>query len=154
MAVEIERKFLVKNEEWRNQVDESFEISQGYLNSSIDRNVRVRIKGEQAFLTIKTKTKSITRTEFEYEIPLEDGLQLIDICEKPIIKKRRHLIIQNQHTWELDVFKLENQGLLIAEIELSSEEEQFKTPSWLGKEVSDDTRYFNSALIKHPFSKW
>lgn len=154
MAVEIERKFLVKNEEWRNQVDESFEISQGYLNSSIDRNVRVRIKGEQAFLTIKTKTKSITRTEFEYEIPLEDGLQLIDICEKPIIKKRRHLIIQNQHTWELDVFELENQGLLIAEIELSSEEEQFKTPSWLGKEVSDDTRYFNSALIKHPFSKW
>jgi adenylate cyclase len=154
MAVEIERKFLVKNEEWRNQVDESFEISQGYLNSSIDRNVRVRIKGEQAFLTIKTKTKSITRTEFEYEIPLEDGLQLIDICEKPIIKKRRHLIIQNQHTWELDVFELENQGLLIAEIELNSEEEQFKTPSWLGKEVSDDTRYFNSALIKHPFSKW
>lgn len=154
MAVEIERKFLVKNEEWRNQVDESFEISQGYLNSSIDRNVRVRIKGEQAFLTIKTKTKSITRTEFEYQIPLEDGLQLIDICEKPIIKKRRHLIIQNQHTWELDVFELENKGLLIAEIELSSEEEQFKTPSWLGKEVSDDTRYFNSALIKHPFSKW
>lgn len=154
MAVEIERKFLVRNEEWRNQVDESFEISQGYLNSSIDRNVRVRIKGEQAFLTIKTKTKSITRTEFEYEIPLEDGLQLIDICEKPIIKKRRHLIIQNQHTWELDVFELENQGLIIAEIELSSEEEQFKTPSWLGKEVSDDTRYFNSALIKHPFSKW
>jgi adenylate cyclase len=154
MALEIERKFLVENEEWKNQISESFEIAQGYLNSAIDRNVRVRIKGESAFLTIKGKTTSLTRTEFEYEIPLEDGLQLIELCEKPIIKKTRHIILQDQHTWELDVFELENEGLIVAEIELNSEEEKFTAPTWLGKEVSDDTRYFNSALIKLPFNKW
>lgn len=154
MAVEIERKFLVRNESWRKDVQENFSIKQGYLNSDTARNVRVRIKGEKGFLTIKGKTKNISRVEFEYEIPLFDAKELIKLCVKPIIEKVRHEIVYDGNTWEIDEFFGENKGLVIAELELKSEHQIYNSPEWIGKEVSNDSRFYNSSLIQNPYSLW
>lgn len=152
--LEIERKFLVTNDTWKREVNGSTVIKQGYLNSTPERTVRIRVRGEKGYLTIKGKNESLTRKEFEYEIPLKEAEQLLELCEKPIIEKTRHLVQQGNFTWEIDVFDGYNQGLTVAEIELESEEQQFKIPNWIGKEVSNDARYYNSALIKLPYSKW
>lgn len=154
MATEIERKFLVKNDSWKKEVTSSKVFSQGYLSSNEMRTVRIRIAESRAFLTIKSKSQGISRQEFEYEIPVNEAKELLELCEKPTIEKTRHEIKLGNHTWEIDVFEKENKGLIIAEIELKDEAESFEIPDWIGNEVSDDNRYFNSNLIKNPFGSW
>jgi adenylate cyclase len=154
MGLEIERKFLIKNDSWKNEIKKTVSIRQGYLNSEVERTVRIRIQGEQGVLTIKGKNQNVTRKEFEYQIPLDDALNLLSMCEKPIIKKTRFLIPSNRSTWEIDVFDGENKGLVIAEIELTSEEESFDIPNWLGEEVSSESKYYNSSLITNPYGNW
>lgn len=154
MSKEIERKYLLKNNDWRKLSTSSFKIKQGYLNSNIERTVRVRRIGDKALLTIKSKNEGITRSEYEYEIPVKDAISLLDLCEKPIIEKTRSIVVFENKTWEIDEFEGENKGLIIAEIELSSENEKFILPDWIGKEVSDDVRYYNSSLILNPYCTW
>lgn len=152
MATEIERKFLVVGGAWRSA--NGTRICQGYLNRDKSRTVRVRIAGEQAYLTVKGATQGNTRAEFEYEIPLADAEQLLALCDGPTIQKVRHNVMHQCHLWEVDVFEGENAGLVVAEIELASEDEVFARPPWLGQEVSDDSRYFNSQLASHPYCNW
>jgi adenylate cyclase len=154
MAFEIERKFLINDDSWNMDSDNGTLLRQGYLNSKAERTVRVRISGNKGILTIKGKNENLTRKEFEYQIPLDEAMNLLQLCEKPIIEKTRYLIIKDKHTWEIDVFEGENKGLIVAEIELTSEQETFEIPSWLGKEVSFETKYYNSSLIANPYSKW
>ena len=152
MAKEIERKFLVK-ESWQPQ-DEGIKIAQGYLSTVPERTVRVRIKGNKGYLTIKGKNQGISRTEFEYEIPLGDAEELLKLAEQPILSKTRYLEQHGNRLWEIDVFAGENQGLVVAEVELPDEQADFSRPDWLGQEVSGDVRYYNANLIKKPFSLW
>lgn len=154
MGLEIEKKFLIKNDNWKQFVSEEKEITQGYLNANPNRTVRVRIAGKRGFLTIKSKSKGSVRSEFEYEIPIEDATELIELCEKPILSKTRFIVKFENHTWEIDVFEKENKGLVVAEIELSKEDEFFLTPDWIGKEVTEETKYYNSQLIENPYSEW
>ena len=154
MGTEIERKFLVISDSWRKEAAGT-RYQQGYLCAVKERTVRVRAAGEKAFLTIKGKSQGISRSEYEYEIPLADARELLDtLCERPLIEKTRYKIKVERHTWEIDVFEGENQGLIVAEIELKSEDEPFARPDWVGAEVTSDTRYFNANLIKLPFSRW
>lgn len=154
MAKEIERKFLVKTAAWKPQ-NEGIHFKQGYLNTQKERVVRVRIEGDKAKLTIKGVTTGVTRSEFEYVIPVEDASLLLDnLCEKPLIDKHRHAEVHGGKTWEIDVFHGDNEGLVVAEIELKSETETFVRPDWAGEEVSSDPRYFNSNLLKNPFKNW
>ena len=153
MAKEIERKFLVKGDAWRT--DNGTLIRQGYLHNEIDGTVRVRTKGERAYLTIKGGTTGITRLEFEYEIPLEEANQILEeLCHKPLIEKIRHEINLGEFKWEIDEFLEENAGLVVAEIELEDENQEFPRPDWLGIEVSNDFRYQNANLVNNPYSKW
>jgi adenylate cyclase len=155
MATEIEHKFLLANDDWRALVTRSADYQQGYLNSDNTSSVRVRIADQQAWLNIKSATIGTQRQEFEYEIPLADAHYMIShLCHKPLIEKTRHFVAVGIHVWEIDEFAGENQGLCVAEIELSMQGEQFIKPSWLGKEVTDDVRYYNSQLGKHPYSTW
>lgn len=154
MAKEIERKYLVDVNAWVPQ-GEGIHFKQGYLNSQKERVVRVRIEGARAKLTIKGITTGITRSEFEYAIPVDDAAILLDqLCEKPLIDKHRHKEQHGGHTWEIDVFHAENEGLVVAEVELASEDEKLELPPWAGAEVSGDPRYFNSNLLTHPYSTW
>ena len=154
MGKEIERKFLIKGEAWRALAQGTM-YRQGYLNSAKERTVRVRTVGEKAFLTIKGITVGATRAEYEYEIPFGDCNALLDnLAEKPLIEKKRYKIKRGDFTWEIDEFFGENLGLIVAEIELLSEDQAFDKPEWVGEEVTGDPRYFNSNLIKHPFTKW
>lgn len=154
MPQEIERKFLLANNDWKTDADRSVTMKQGYLNAAKERTVRIRIAGEQAFLTIKGPVAGVTRPEFEYEVPINDAQAMISLCEQPVIEKTRYYLETGTHTWEIDVFAGENEGLMVAEIELSSEAEHFARPTWLGEEVSGDSRYYNSSLIKQPFLLW
>nr|WP_314899189.1 CYTH domain-containing protein [uncultured Deefgea sp.] len=153
MAVEIERKFLVASDAWREQISRSTRIAQGYLCTDIERTVRVRTKGEAAFLTIKGKNAGISRAEFEYAIPVADALAMLQLCPN-VLDKTRHLVDIDGHTFEVDEFHGANAGLIVAELELSSEDAAYPQPAWLGAEVSGDTRYYNSALSITPFSQW
>lgn len=152
MAIEIERKFLVIGNEWRNAPAVFY--SQGYLNRDKARTVRVRIAGEQAFLTVKGMSQGMSRAEFEYEIPLADARQLLTLCEQPLIEKYRRNISFAGFVWEVDEFLGENQGLVVAEIELPAEDTLFTLPEWIGEEVTQDSRYFNSNLSRSPYSQW
>jgi CYTH domain-containing protein len=153
MGQEIERKFLVEGESWRT--GPGTRIRQGYLRNEIGGTVRVRTKGERAFLTIKGSMTGITRPEFEYEIPLEDANQILDsLCLKPLIEKIRYEMRMGRFKWEVDEFLGENAGLIVAEIELEDENQDFPKPDWLGREVSGDIRYQNANLVKNPYSKW
>lgn len=154
MGVEIERKFLLKNEGWRSVVSSKTVIKQGYLNSEKERTVRIRVRNDKGYLTVKGENTNATRQEFEYEIPVLDAESMLLLCQKPIIEKVRNLVQVEGKTWEIDDFGGENHGLILAEIELESEEEKFNIPSWIGEEVTDDSRYFNSSLITHPYSKF
>ncbi|MCB1859745.1 MAG: CYTH domain-containing protein [Gammaproteobacteria bacterium] len=155
MATEIERKFLVKNELWRSQVVSETRIKQGYLSNNANASVRIRVGNGRAHLNIKSATIGIRRLEFEYEIPVEDAEMMLEgIAEKPFIDKTRYLVRWGDHTWELDVFGGDNQGLVVAELELVAEDESFLVPEWAGDEVSDDVRYYNVNLIKHPYTQW
>lgn len=153
MAAEIERKFLVAADSWRGGGD-GLRIAQGYLSQDPDRTVRVRIAGEQAWLTIKGRNEGIKRLEFEYEIPLTDARELLALCLPSVIDKTRHRISHAGHVWEVDDFHGENAGLVVAEVELADETDSPELPSWVGAEVSADERYFNSCLADFPYSKW
>ncbi len=155
MGIEIERKFLVVNDGWRKDVISETRLKQGYLANQERASVRVRIAGQQAHLNIKSATLGIRRSEFEYEIPLSDAEDMLEkVAIRPFIDKTRHRVKCGEHIWEVDLFHGENRGLIVAEIELSSEDESFKIPEWVGDEVSGDARYFNVCLVKHPFCKW
>ena len=153
---EIERKFLVTNTDFISESNSNNRIVQGYLNSDPSRTVRVRIKGEQGFLTIKGKGNAsrTTRFEWEKEIDVAEAESLLLLCEKGIIDKIRYEILVGKHTFEVDVFSGENQGLIMAEVELSNENDFFEKPKWLGNEVTGDKRYYNSYLSKNPFISW
>lgn len=155
MPIEIERKFLLANDHWRAQSDKGVVMRQGYLSGSKRSSVRVRIAGEQANLNIKSTTLGITRQEYEYPIPLTDASELLDtLADGPLIEKTRYHVQHDAHTWEIDVFAGDNQGLVVAEIELENEDEAFEKPEWLGEEVSADPRYYNVCLVKHPYKDW
>ena len=154
MGVEIERKFLLAGDGWR-KLGEPVLLRQGYLSSNPDRTVRVRIEGATGTLTIKGRSVGATRSEWEYEIPLDEAGELLDrLCEQPVIEKHRRRIAFGAHIWEIDEFLGANQGLVVAEVELEFEEQQFDKPEWIGEEVTHDRRYFNSSLISQPFSAW
>jgi len=158
MAIEIERKFLLKNDSWK--IDEKGNgivgtaFRQGYLKTE-GVTVRVRLEGERSKLTIKGKTVGMSRLEYEYDIPLADANEMLDkLCQKPIIEKTRYLRNEGELTWEIDIFEGENTGLMVAEVELASEDQIVPLSSWVGEEVTGDVRYYNSNLVNNPFTRW
>lgn len=154
MGTEIERKFLVTDMPWHDQAP-SMLLWQGYLSTVPDRTVRVRLHGDAATLTIKGRTHGATRAEYEYPLPIEDAREMLGtLCVQPTIEKTRYHVRHEGHTWDVDVFHGVNDGLVVAEVELSSEDEVFARPPWLGAEVTDDSAYYNSNLIAAPFSTW
>mgnify|MGYP002514038724 CR=1 FL=1 len=155
MAQEIERKFLVAGD-FKQYARKSEHIVQGYLNSTPERTVRVRIKDDKGYMTVKgiSSQSGVSRFEWEKEIPVNEARELIKICEPGVIDKTRYLINVGSHTFEVDEFYGENEGLVMAEIELSSEDEEFIRPSWLGEEVTGDIRYYNSVLMTNPYKRW
>lgn len=154
MGVEIERKFLVTGEDWR-LLGEPVLLRQGYLNTDPARTVRVRVEGGQGVLTIKGKNVGATRGEWEYPIPLDEAAELLDtLCPAPLVEKFRTRVTVGSHVWEVDEFLGANKGLLVAEIELAAEDEMFLLPDWVGAEVTGEARYYNSALIKQPYTAW
>lgn len=155
MAQEIERKFLV-NGEFKNLAIKQTRITQGYLSSVPERTVRVRIKGDKGFITIKGigNASGASRYEWEKEIPVNEVEELLKICEPGVIDKTRYLVKNGDHVFEVDEFYGDNEGLIVAELELKSEDESFSKPEWLGEEVTGDARYFNSMLMKNPYTNW
>ncbi|MFN3860213.1 MAG: CYTH domain-containing protein [Roseateles sp.] len=154
MGIEIERKFLVAGDGWRAQAGSATRFSQGYLSRDPARTVRVRVAGQQGFLTIKGATSGAARAEFEYAIPLADAQQLLALSDGPVVDKIRHLCVVDGMTWEVDEFLGANAGLVVAEIELQSEDQPFTRPAWLGAEVTGDARYVNANLAVHPYTSW
>ncbi|MBE0678747.1 MAG: CYTH domain-containing protein [Bacteroidales bacterium] len=155
MAQEIERKFLISGD-FKKDSTKATRITQGYLSSVPERTVRVRVKGDKGYITIKGigSASGASRYEWEKEIPVEEVLQLLEICEPGVIDKTRFLVKSGDHTFEVDEFYGENEGLVLAEVELSSEGEEFLKPEWLGAEVTGDVRYYNSMLMKKPYKSW
>lgn len=156
MAREIERKFLVAGEAWREAVDDaqSERIIQGYLHAGKTHSVRVRLRDGDARLTVKSATKGITRDEFEYEIPDDDARAMLDLCRDLLVEKRRYVLEHGGHEWVIDEFSGDNEGLVVAEIELADENEAFDRPEWLGEEVSERPEYYNANLARKPFSEF
>jgi len=154
MGIEIERKFLLKGDTWR-ALGTPVLYRQGYLNRSKERTVRVRAAGEKGFLTLKGMSRETKRTEYEYEIPLAEAEAILrDLAEKPVIEKTRRRIEYKGLFWEIDEFSGENQGLILAEVELDAEDQEIELPPWIGEEVTHDPRYYNSNLVLHPYTKW
>ncbi len=153
MKIETERKFLLSGDGWKEGAT-AIHFKQAYVNEPGENTVRVRIEGERGVLTIKSKTKGISRQEYEYEIPLEDAEGLLKICRTPVVEKYRYKVKYAGHLWEIDEFVGTNAGLVMAEIELSSEDEYFEKPEWIGEEVTADKRYYNSHLARYPYSQW
>ncbi|WP_460035549.1 CYTH domain-containing protein [Methylothermus subterraneus] len=155
MALEIERKFKVLNDSWRPHATHAVRLRQGYLNGAEKCSVRVRTALGRGWLNIKSATLGAKRHEYEYEIPYGDAEELLNtLCRRPLIEKVRHFVSFGDHLWEIDVFEGDNQGLVLAEIELSHPEEEFARPSWLGQEVTNDPRYYNTYLAQTPFKLW
>lgn len=157
MGIEIERKYLLRDDSWRREVTESTVFKQRYLPFAEGHpgTGRVRIAGDKAFLTLKSAVKGFSRSEFEYEIPVADAEQIMrQLCAGAMIEKIRHLVPYRGFLWEIDEFTGENAGLTVAEIELETEGQEFPLPSWIGEDVTGDYRYFNSVLAEHPFSTW
>ena len=155
-GLEIERKFLVRNDDYKRQAFSSSRIQQGYICSGHGRTVRVRIRDQRGFLTIKgpSDENGMSRYEFEKEITLDEAQHLMELCEPGRIDKTRYLVKSGQHTFEVDEFYGENEGLVMAEVELQSEDEAYEKPDFIGLEVTGDRRYYNAHLLKHPFSAW
>lgn len=153
MPCEIERKFLVLNEDYKEGLTGSL-FCQGYLNSDKSRTVRIRISDDKASIAIKGLSVGAVRPEFEYPVPVDDAKILLTLCEKPLIEKIRYRIRHEGMVWEVDEFLGENRGLVVAEIELEYEDQPFSKPAWVGMEVTSDPRYFNSALVGHPYKEW
>jgi len=155
MAIEIERKFLLISDDWRNNVETTLEMAQGYLSRDAQSSVRVRICGERADINIKSTRDGIYRLEYEYPIPMNDARDLMKhVAHRPLIRKKRHIVHFGGKCWEIDEFEEENAGLIVAEVELESVDEDFPRPPWLGREVSTDARYYNSNLSKLPYAVW
>lgn len=155
MAQEIERKFLVSGDSWKKHVTRCIYYRQGYLCGNAKASIRVRVSDETAYLNLKSATTGVRREEFEYPIPLSDAHRMLELlCEGPLIEKTRHFVDCGGHVWEIDVFEGQNQGLVVAEIELSAEDEAFDRPEWVGEEVSHDVRYYNASLVRHPYTHW
>jgi len=161
MPIEIERKFLVTNDDWRAQAEKVVPMAQGYLNDlaamdtgAMKASVRVRIAGDEAFLNLKSRELGHTRQEFDYPIPVDDARALLALSVGGLIDKRRHYVRHAGHLWEVDEFLGENAGLVVAEIELGAADEAFERPAWLGEEVTDSPRYYNLALATHPYARW
>lgn len=155
MGIEIERKFLLKNDNWRQQVVESRRIFQGYLTQNRgSSSVRVRLDGDQANINIKSRELAITRQEYEYSIPVDDAQTMLETLCDEALEKTRHILEYQGHIWEIDEFSGKNAGLVVAEIELQREDTEFAKADWLGEEVSEDVRYYNVNLISHPYSGW
>lgn len=168
MAIEIERKFLLSNQRWRQQVVRTVTMCQGYLQqlplqqgaygastSENNASIRVRVSDDKAYLNIKSATIGIVRQEYEYQIPVADANEILkNLCVGPLIEKNRHFVKYADHMWEIDEFSGDNAGLIVAEIELTNENEAFERPDWIGEEVSQDSRYYNVFLSSHPFKSW
>lgn len=155
MGIEIERKFLLRNDDWRAEADAGTRMRQGYFAGPQRASIRVRVEGSSANLNIKSAELGIRRLEFEYPVPLVEAEQLLDeLCEKPLIEKTRYHLKHAGMLWEVDVFAGDNAGLVVAEIELPDEAAAFERPAWLGDEVSDDPRYYNVSLVTHPYCDW
>lgn len=161
MAIEIERKFLVTNDGWRDAAHAVVPMAQGYLNDlgavqsgAQKASVRIRVQGELAYLNIKSRELGHTRQEYEYPVPVADARALLELCVGGLVDKRRHLVRVGAHLWEVDEFLGENAGLVVAEIELASADEAFVRPDWIGAEVTDQSRYYNLALAAHPYARW
>lgn len=155
MALEIEHKFLLANNEWRNHIKRSIKYRQGYLSSLPTSSIRIRVSDNHAWLNIKSATIGAQRHEYEYEIPLADAEELLNtLCKRPLIEKTRHFVEDNNNLWEIDEFEGENEGLIVAEIELEKTGASFVKPGWLGAEVTGDLRYYNNNLVLHPYSEW
>ncbi len=154
MGIEIERKFLVRHDDWKS-MGKGVLLRQGYLSSVPERTVRVRIEDDKAMLTVKGRNRGATRAEWEYPLPVVDAQAMLDtLCERPVIEKYRYRIPWQGMLWEVDEFLGENAGLVVAEIELASEHQDFVKPEWVGEEVTHDPRYFNANLLRHPFTRW
>ena len=154
MALEIERKYLIDLGKI-GTLENGIRIKQGYLSTDKNAVVRVRVKNDKAYLTIKGANNGISRLEFEYEIPFDEANEMLDnLCKKPLIDKTRYIIKHDIHIWEIDVFYGDNEGLVVAEVELKDENEKINLPSWIKEEVTSDNRYFNSNLMKHPYKDW
>jgi adenylate cyclase len=155
MHIEIERKFLVRNDSWKKAADDGIPYLQSYLAVARDRAIRVRLEGGKAFLNFKVALSEMRRNEYEYEIPFEDASQIIHAFgDRPAVEKIRYKVTHQNHIWEIDEFKGTNEGLVVAEIELTREDEPFEKPDWLGQEVTDDERYLNMNLFLKPFKTW
>src|SRR5690606_37517542 len=161
MGIEIERKFLVASDAWRAAAHDVVPMAQGYLNDlamveggAQKASVRVRIEGEDAYLNLKSRERGHTRQEFNYPIPVEEARELLALCVGGLIDKRRHYVRHQGHLWEVDEFLGENAGLVVAEIELASVDQDFALPPWIGREVTDEPRYYNLALASRPYARW
>lgn len=155
MALEIERKFLVLSEAWRSSIQRKEEFKQGYLANNATCSIRVRISGNHATLNIKSATIGTLRQEYDYSIPFSEGYEILNrLCRPSVIEKTRYYLEYGRHLWEIDEFKGDNEGLIIAEIELDRQDEVFEKPVWVGQEVSNDIRYYNVSLLMHPYKDW
>jgi adenylate cyclase len=155
MALEIERKYLVINDKWRDNIIKKSLMKQGYLANDPNASVRVRVSGSEARLTIKGRSEGISRSEYEYPMPLQDAEEILrNHISGAVIEKVRYKVKCGDHVWDLDVFAGANHGLIMAEVELRSEEEAFQMPEWAGEEVSSDSRYYNASLASHPYRDW
>jgi adenylate cyclase len=155
MSIEIERKFLLANDSWKLSPGMKSKIyRQGYLSTVTKHTVRVRTAGRKAFITIKGKRVGFSRSEFEYEIPFKDAQEMFELCEKPIIGKVRYIIKLHNVIWEVDEYFGENEGLVVAEVELKTKDQKIDFPSWIGEEVTEDPRYANSSLVRNPYKSW
>jgi adenylate cyclase len=155
MPREIERKFLVTNNAWRDSATAGTRYQQAYLASNPGCSIRVRITGDRAWLNLKSATLGVSRSEFEYEIPAADGREILErLSDGAVVVKTRYRVRHGEHDWEIDVFEGDNTGLIVAEIELASEDEPFDKPPWAGAEVSHDPRYYNVRLAQHPYRRW
>jgi adenylate cyclase len=153
MAIEIERKFLLRDPSWRAGVERSTLLRQGYLANNTRCSVRVRVAGQSAWLSVKAMTAGLARAEFEYPVPVVDAAHLLEqLCERPFVEKWRHIVSWRGHTWEIDEFLGDNLGLVVAEVELGSIDEQPVLPPWIGREVTDDVRFYNFSLASRPWS--
>jgi adenylate cyclase len=155
MAIEIERKFLISSDEWRHDADDGIQITQGYMGSNEKSSVRIRINGDTANINIKSKKIGRQRSEYEYTIPLDDANEMLTaLCDRPYIDKTRYHVNHQGHVWEVDVFAGENEGLVVAELELTTVDETFSLPRWIGEEVTEDPRYYNICLVTNPYKSW
>jgi adenylate cyclase len=155
MAIEIERKFRLANESWRDRIRSSSLLRQGYLANTARASVRVRLAGDEGWLSVKAMTPGVARAEYEASIPKTEANEMLGrLCEGALIEKWRHIVVHEGHEWEIDEFLGDNAGLLVAELELDSEDEQFASPPWLGDEVTHDERYYNFRLSQHPWRHW